>query len=117
MLHPRSLHIQPVLTLFPPESNEDDMPMTPQQIMSTITVLIVVVVCILAIALCVWKRFRFASNVLRNCFPWFPASTYHRGIAKADIFVEITRVSVQKAHGHILRKLNVTLHCSRERAI
>ena len=90
-------HVQPVLTLFPPESDQDDIPMTPQQIMSTITVLIVVVACILAFALCIWKCFRLASNVLRSCFPWFLVSTYHRGIAKADIFVEITRVSGAKS--------------------
>ena len=90
-------HVKPVLTLFPPESTKDEIPMTPQQIMSTITILIVLVVSILACALCMWKRFRFASNVLRSCFPWFPVSTYHRGIAKADLFVEITRISGAKS--------------------
>ena len=50
-------HVEPVLTLFPPESTDNDIPMTPQQIMSTITILIVIVVSILACALCVWKRF------------------------------------------------------------
>ena len=44
-----------------------------------------------------WKQFRFASNVLRSCFPWFPYLTYHQGIAKADIFVEVTRVSGAKS--------------------
>ena len=34
---------------------------------------------------------------MRSCFPWFPASTYHRGIAKADIFVEITRIAGAKS--------------------
>ena len=91
-------HVEPVLTLFPPESNEKNIPMTPQQIMSTITILIVVVACILAFALCVWKRLKwFASDVLRSCFLWFPMSTYHRGIAKADLFVEITRVAGAKS--------------------
>ena len=33
-------HVEPVLTLFPPESDEKDVLMTPQQIMSMITVLI-----------------------------------------------------------------------------
>ena len=90
-------HVGLVLTLCPPDTSEDDTPMTPEQIMSTLTILIVIVACILAFALCVWKHFRFTSNVMRSCFPWFPASTYHRGIAKADIFVEITSVAGAKS--------------------
>ena len=90
-------HVEPVLTLFPPDVNEDGAPMSPEQIMSTLTILIVIAACIFGFALCLWKRFRFASNVMRSCFPWFPVSTYHRGIAKADIFVEITRVAGAKS--------------------
>ena len=90
-------HVEPVLTLFPPDVNADGAPMSPEQIMSTLTILIVVAACIFGFALCLWKRFRFASNVMRSCFPWFPASTYHRGIAKADIFIEITRVAGAKS--------------------
>ena len=71
--------------------------MSPEQIMSMLTILIVIAACIFGFALCLWKRFRFASNVMRSCFPWFPVSTYHRGIAKADIFVEITRVAGAKS--------------------
>ena len=90
-------HVEPVLTPFPPEPIDEEIPLMPQQIMSILTTLIVIVACILAFALCIWKRCRFASNVLRSCFPWFPMSTYHRGIAKADIFVEVTRVSGAKS--------------------
>ena len=90
-------HVEPVLTLFPPEPIDEEIPLTPQQIMSILTILIAIVACILAFALCIWKCCRFASNVLRSCFPWFPMSTYHRGMAKADIFVEVTRVSGAKS--------------------
>ena len=56
------------------------------------------VVLILAIiAVFLWKCFRFASNILRSCFPWFLYLAYHRGIAKADIFVEVTRVNGAKS--------------------
>ena len=34
---------------------------------------------------------------MRSCFPWFPISTYHRGIAKADIFLEVTHISGAKS--------------------
>ena len=34
---------------------------------------------------------------MRTCFPWFPYSTYHRGFAKADIFVEVTWVNGAKS--------------------
>ena len=49
------------------------------------------------IAVFLWKCFRFASNILRSCFSWFTYSTYHRGIAKADIIVEVTRVNGAKS--------------------
>ena len=56
------------------------------------------VVLILALVIVFqWKCFRFASNVLRTCFLWFSYLTYHRGIAKADIFVEVTRVNGAKS--------------------
>ena len=71
-------YVEPVLMLFPPEVNEDGAPMSPEQIMSTLTILIVIAACIFGFALCLWKRFRFASNVMRSCFPWFPASQLKR---------------------------------------
>ena len=83
-------HIEPILTLFPPEADHEDAPMNPQQIMSMFSILIMVVLILAVIMVFLWKQFRFASNVLRTCFPWFPYLTYHRGIAKADIFVEVT---------------------------
>ena len=90
-------HIGPILTLFPPEADDEDIPLTPQQITSIITTLIVVVVCLLAFTLCIWKRCRYVSNVMKSCFAWFLISTYHRGIAKADIFLEVTRISGAKS--------------------
>ena len=89
--------IKPVLTLFPPRSGSQDAPMNPQQIMSTFSVLIMTALIVVMIMVFLWKHFRFASNILRSCFPWFPYSTYHRGIAKADIFVEVMRVSGAKS--------------------
>ena len=71
--------------------------MSPQQIMLTFSVLIMVVLILALVIVFLWKRFRFASNVLRTCFPWFPYSTYHRGIAKADIFIEVTQVNGAKS--------------------
>ena len=88
-------HVEPILTLFPPETDHEDAAMNLQQIMSMFSVLIMVVLILVVIAVFLWKHFRFASNVL--CFPWFPYSTYHRGIANADIFVEVTRVNGAKS--------------------
>ena len=68
-------HVEPVLTLFPPEADHKDAPMNPQQIMSMFSVLIMVVLIPAVIAVFLWKCFRFASNILRSCFPWFPYST------------------------------------------
>ena len=90
-------HVEPVLTLFPPEADHQDVPMNPQQIMSMFSVLIMVVLILVVITVFLWKCFRFASNILWSCFPWFPYSTYHRGIAKADIFIEVTRVNDAKS--------------------
>ena len=82
--------IKTVLTLFPLEADHKDAPMNPQQVMSTFSVLIMTALIVLMIMVFLWKHFRFASNILWSCFPWFPYSTYHRGLAKADIFVEVT---------------------------
>ena len=90
-------HMEQILTLFPPEANHKNAPMNPQQIMSMFSVLIMVVLILVVIIVFLWKCFRFASNILRSCFPWFPYSTYHRGITKADIFVEVTRVNGAKS--------------------
>ena len=89
-------YIKPILTLFPLEANHEDVPMNLQQIRSMFSVLIMVVLILAVIMVYLWKCFRFASNVLRTCFPWFPYLTYHRGIAKADIFIEVTRVNGAK---------------------
>ena len=89
--------IKSILTLLPPEADHKDAPMNPQQIMSTFSVLIMTALIVVMIMVFLWKRFRFASNILWSCFPWFPYSTYHRGIAKADIFVEVTRISGAKS--------------------
>ena len=90
-------NVDPILTLFLPEADHKDAPMSPQQIMSTFSVLIMVVLILALVIVFLWKHFHFASNVLRTCFPWFPYSTYHCGIAKADIFVEVTRVNGAKS--------------------
>ena len=90
-------NVDPILTLFPPEANHKDAPMSLQQIISTFSVLIIVVFILALVIVFLWKCFCFASNVLRTCFPWFPYSTYHHGIAKADIFVEVTRVNGAKS--------------------
>ena len=90
-------HVELVLTLFLPEVDHEDVPMNPQQIMSMFSVLIIVVLILVVIMVFLWKRFRFASNILLSCFPWFPFSTYHRGIAKVNILVEVTRVYCSKS--------------------
>ena len=91
------LHVKPILTLFPPDTDHKDAPMNLQQIMSMFSVLIMVVLILAVIIVFLWKHLRFASNVLRSCFPWFPYSTYHRGITKANIFVEVTKVNSAKS--------------------
>ena len=91
------LNVDPILTLFPPEADHKDAPMSLQQIMLTVSVLIMVVLILALVIVFLWKRFCFASNVLKTCFPWFPYSTYHCGIAKADIFVEVTQVNGAKS--------------------
>ena len=97
-------NVDPILTLFPPEADHKDAPMSPQQIMSTFSVLIMVVLILALVIVFLWKHFCFASNVLRTCFPWFPYFTYHCGIAKADIFVEVTRVNgVKSTWGHFMQ--------------
>ena len=90
-------HVEPVLTLFPPEVDHKDAPVNPQEIMLMFSVLIMVVLILALIAVFLWECFRFVSNILRSCFPWFLYSTYHRGIAKADIFTEVTRVNGAKS--------------------
>ena len=90
-------HVELVLTLFLPEVDHEDVPMNPQQIMSMFSVLIIVVLILVVIMVFLWKCFRFASNILLSCFPWFPFSTYHRGIAKVNILVEVTRVYCSKS--------------------
>ena len=90
-LHP---DIQPVLTLFPPhENNGEKEPMHPEQIMSVAFVIIVISISLIACSLALWHKCRFSSSLLRSCFPLYPVSAYHRGICKADIFVEITRIN------------------------
>ena len=97
-------HVEPILTLFPPEADHQDTPMNPQQIMSMFSVLIMVVLILVVIIVFLLKHFRFASNILRSCFPWFPYSTYYRGIARADIFVEVTRVNgVKSTWAHFMQ--------------
>ena len=71
--------------------------MSLQQIMSTFSVLIMVVLILALVIVFMWKHFHFASNVMRTCFPWFLYSTYHCGIAKADIFVEVTQANGMKS--------------------
>ena len=90
-------NIDPILNLFPTEADHEDAPMSPQQIMSTFLVLIMVVLILALVIVFLWKCFCFTSNIMRTCFPWFPYSTYHRGIAKADIFVEVTQVNGPKS--------------------
>ena len=90
-------NVDPILTLFPPEADHEDAPMSPQQIMSTFLILIMVVLILALVIVFLWKHFWFASNIMRTCFPWFPYSTYHHGIAKADIFVEVTWLNGAKS--------------------
>ena len=90
-------HMEPIPTLFPPEADHEDAPMNPEQILSMFSVLIMMVLILVLVMLFLWKCLRFASNILRSCFPLFPYSTYHWGIAKADIFVEVTRVNGAKS--------------------
>ena len=87
-------NVQPILTLFPPhEINEEDAPMSPQHIMSLAFILIVIIASILALVFAILKKCRFASSTLCTCFPLYPLSSYHRGICRADIFVEVTNVA------------------------
>ena len=86
--------VQPILMLFPPhETNREDAPMSPQHIMSLAFILIVIIASLLALAFAIWKKCRFTSSTLRTCFPVYPLSSYHRGICRADIFVEVTNVA------------------------
>ena len=64
-------HVEPVLTLFPPEADHKDAPMNPQQIMSMFSVLIMVVLIPAVIAVFLWKCFRFASNISDHVFHGF----------------------------------------------
>ena len=64
-------HVEPILTLFPPEADHKDVPMNPQQIISMFSVLIMVVLILVVIIVFLWKHFRFASNILRSCFHGF----------------------------------------------
>ena len=86
--------VQPILMLFPlHEINGEDAPMLPQHIMSLAFILIVIIASILALVFAIWKKCRFASSTLRTCFLVYPLSSYHRGICRADIFVEVTNVA------------------------
>ena len=64
MQHLHCCNVEPVLTLFPPEADHQDVPMNPQQIMSMFSVLIMVVLILVVITVFLWKCFRFASNIL-----------------------------------------------------
>ena len=98
-------NVDPILTLFPPEADHEDAPMTPQQIMSTFSVLIILVLILALVIVFLWKCFCFAFNVLRTCFLWFPYPTYHHGIAKADIFVDVTQVNdVKSTWAHFMQE-------------
>ena len=80
--------VQPILMLFPPhETNGEDAPMSPQHI---------IIASLLALAFAIWKKCRFASSTLCTCFPVYLLSSYHRGICRADIFVEVTNVANYK---------------------
>ena len=90
-LHP---DVQPILTLFPPhDTNGEEEPLRPEQIMSVAFVIIVISISLIGCAIALWHKCRFGSSLLRSCFPLYPVSAYHRGICKADIFVEITRIN------------------------
>ena len=67
--------------------------MSPQHIMSLAFILIVILTSILALVFAIWKKCRFASSTLRTCFTLYLLSSYHRGICRADIFVEVTNVA------------------------
>ena len=62
-------NVDPILTLFPPEADHKDAPMSLQQIMSTFSLLIMVVLILALVIVFLWKHFCFASNILRTCFP------------------------------------------------
>ena len=86
--------VQHILTLFPPhETNGEDAPMSLQPIMSLAFILIVIIASVLVLIFAIWKKCRFASSTLCTCFPVYPLSSYHRGICRADIFVEVTNVA------------------------
>ena len=86
--------VQPILMLFPPhETNREDAPMSPQHIMSLAFILTVIIASLLALAFAIWKKCRFASLTLRTCFLIYLLSSYHRGICRVDIFVEVTNVA------------------------
>ena len=62
-------NVDPILTLFPPKADHEDAPMSLQQIMSTFSVLIMVVLILALVIVILWKCFHFASNIMRTCFP------------------------------------------------
>ena len=86
--------VQPILMLFPlHETNGEDAPMSPQHIMSLAFILIVIIASLLVLVFAIWKKCRFTSSTLRTCFPVYPLSSYHRGICRAGIYVEVTNVA------------------------
>ena len=86
-------NVQLILMLFPLHENNGDVPMSPQNIMSLAFIIMVIIASVLAFVFAIWKKCRFASSTLCTCFPLYPLSSYHRGICRADIFVEVTNVA------------------------
>ena len=101
-------HVQPILTLFPPDEDDNlDEPTHPKSLMSIMFLVIIIILSVLAAFICMWKRFRWGSSLMRSWFPLFSRSGYHRGTCRAEIFVEVTETSSHKSIWAMFKKVSV----------
>ena len=68
---------------------------------------IIIIISVLAAFICMWKRFRWGSSLMRSWFPLFSRSGYHRGTCRAEIFVEVTETSSHKSIWAMFKKVSI----------
>ena len=62
-------NVQPILMLFPPhEMNREDVPMSPQHIMSLAFIIIIIVASILAFVFAIWKKCKLLNQLCTHVF-------------------------------------------------
>ena len=80
---------QHIFTLPPLPSDSEK---GPTKVLLNISTLIVVTYVPLAVSMCIWKRYKSKSSIMRVCFLLFPVSNRTHENAHSDIFREIASI-------------------------